>query len=297
MRTDPDEPPRLKRILEESWHQAERGQAPGHGPWPGDWSGGGADDELPHEPPHDSLRESLLREGLVRGRIRGGSRWDVPVRAAVAAAVLAFVVVVATGVLLVRGSGDEGVAIGESQPLVSVSVAPTPNEDVSARVDRSPAPSAVGAGGAVPSRVHVVGQVRHPGVVSLGADARVQDAIEAAGGAAGQADLNRINLARKVVDGERILVPKPGQKVPDEVSVPPVSGAAPSGGGAPGTPVDLNTATVGELDALPGVGPVLAGRIVEWRQANGRFTTVDDLNEVSGIGDSTMEKLRPMVRV
>ncbi|GLY32941.1 ComEA family DNA-binding protein [Kineosporia sp. NBRC 101731] len=283
----------MKRLLEDSWRQAERGQAPDHGPWPDDWSSGGAD----AAPGQNSLRESLVREGLVRGRIRGGSRWEVPVRAAVAAAVLAFAVVVATGGLLLWGGEDDGVAIGASQPLVSISVVPTPMEDASAGIGRSPSPSAVGAGGVVPFRVHVVGQVRRPGVVSLAVDARVQDAIEAAGGATGRADLTRINLARKVIDGERLLVPKPGQKVPDEVPAPSAPGSASAGGGAPGAPVDLNTATVGELDALPGVGPVLAGRIVEWRQANGRFTTVDDLNEVSGIGDSTMEKLRPMVRV
>jgi competence protein ComEA len=68
-------------------------------------------------------------------------------------------------------------------------------------------------------------------------------------------------------------------------------------GAAPGTPVDLNTATVAELDALPGVGPVIAGRIVAWRQENGRFTQVDDLGEVQGIGDATLAKLRPLVRV
>lgn len=165
--------------------------------------------------------------------------------------------------------------------------------------------SLAGASGAAgQSRVYVVGQVRKPGVVSLGSDARVQDAIEAAGGATARADLARINLARKVVDGERILVPKPGQKIEEDPAIDGSAGAAGGGGtgsgavaGAPGAPVDLNTATVTELDALPGVGPVLAGRIVEWRQANGRFTTVDDLNEVSGIGDATMEKLRPMVRV
>ena len=149
--------------------------------------------------------------------------------------------------------------------------------------------------------MHVVGQVREPGVVSLGPDARVQDAIEAAGGATGRADLARINLARKVVDGERILVPRPGQKLPAEPadggSVEASAGSGGSAGSGSGAPIDLNTAGVTELDALPGVGPVLAARIVEWRQVNGRFATVDDLNEVSGIGDATMEKLRPLVRV
>jgi competence protein ComEA len=240
------------------------------------------------------------------------------VGAAIAAACLALVVVAVVVVLLLR-SGSNGVEVAGSSPLISTSVASTAGFGVgagSASVEPSTpgavstlgpavdaqagAPSAVGQ-----SRVYVVGQVRRPGVVSLGSDARVQDAIEAAGGATGRADLARINLARKVVDGERILVPKPGQKIEEDPAVGGSAGVAGGGagagagaaGGAPGTPIDLNTATVTELDALPGVGPVLAGRIVEWRQANGRFTTVDDLNEVSGIGDATMEKLRPMVRV
>ena len=281
----------------------------GYEPWPRDWSGGGGvGDER-------ALREH--REGLIRGRIRGGARWEVPVRAAVAAASLAFVVVAAVVVLLLRsGGGGGGVEIGESGPLVSTSVASPSAAGTGLASGEASVPGSVSAadpgvtslagasGAAGQSRVYVVGQVRKPGVVSLGSDARVQDAIEAAGGATARADLARINLARKVVDGERILVPKPGQKIEEDPAIDGSAGAAGGGGtgsgavaGAPGAPVDLNTATVTELDALPGVGPVLAGRIVEWRQANGRFTTVDDLNEVSGIGDATMEKLRPMVRV
>jgi competence protein ComEA len=161
-------------------------------------------------------------------------------------------------------------------------------------------------------RVYVVGQVRNPGVVTLVAGSRVEDAVQAVGGATETADLAVMNLARRVVDGERIVVPKPGEKVPTaDPGLDPAgaggagaagsgSGADTGGGGAgaaPGAPIDLNTATVAQLDALPGVGPVIAGRIVAWRQENGRFTTVDDLSEVQGIGDATMARLRPMVRV
>lgn len=245
-----------------------------HGSWPLEWAGGGsADDER-------ALRE--LREGMLRGRIRDGARWEVPARAAIAVAVVAFVVVAAVVVLLLRsGTEDAGVAVGETAPLVSTPevTAPVASPDVTEA--------------SAQFQVHVVGQVRSPGVVSLPMDARVQDAIDAAGGASGKADLTQINLARKIVDGERILVPKPGQKIQEEAPAEAGTGSAP----AAGSPVDLNTASVGQLDALPGVGPVLAARIIEWRQANGKFTTVDDLNEVSGIGDATMEKLRPLVRV
>ena len=147
----------------------------------------------------------------------------------------------------------------------------------------------------VPVVVHVVGQVRKPGVVRLVAGARVQQALTAAGGALRTADLERVNLARLVVDGEQILVPRPGEAV---VSL---GGAAP-GGGTPGgsagaAVIDLNTAALTELDSLPGVGPVLAQRILDWRTANGRFTSIDELGEVSGIGDAVLTRLRPRVRV
>ncbi|KNX39243.1 competence protein ComEA [Luteipulveratus halotolerans] len=152
--------------------------------------------------------------------------------------------------------------------------------------------------------MHVVGQVQRPGVVRLAPGARVQDAVSAAGGATGKADLTHVNLARPVVDGEQVVVPRPGEAVTAAPGGPAVAdGAAPAsgapagdGGGASG-PVDLNTADAGALDALPGVGPVIAARIVQWRTDNGRFTSVDELTEVSGIGDKLMAQLRPLVRV
>jgi competence protein ComEA len=144
-------------------------------------------------------------------------------------------------------------------------------------------------------RVHVVGQVRHPGVVTLPSGARVEDALRAAGGATAKADLVRVNLARPVVDGEQIVVPKPGEPVTGAAAV----GGAPAwtGSGVSTGPVDLNTAGLAELDALPGVGPVLAQRILDWRTQNGRFSTVDELGEVSGIGEKVLANLRPLVRV
>jgi comEA protein len=146
--------------------------------------------------------------------------------------------------------------------------------------------------------VHVVGQVVRPGLVRLRHGARLADAIAAAGGAAPGADLAALNLARLVIDGEQIRVPRPGE-VPvsgSGVAVPPGSGggggASPSGSGAP---VSLNSADVAALDSLPGVGPVLAQRIIDWRAEHGRFTSVDELGEVSGIGDKLLAQLRPRV--
>jgi competence protein ComEA len=129
----------------------------------------------------------------------------------------------------------------------------------------------------------------------------VWDAVTAAGGAGSGARLDRINLARPLVDGEQVLVPGPNDPLP-VTAAPPVS---PSAGGTAGQPgaarsglqVDLNSATQPELDALPGVGPVLAGRILAWRTEHGRFSRVEELGEVTGIGDKLLAQLTPLVRV
>jgi competence protein ComEA len=146
--------------------------------------------------------------------------------------------------------------------------------------------------------VHVVGQVRRPGVVRLPPGSRVLDAVQAAGGTTSSADLNHLNLARPVVDGEQIVVPKPGETLPVGV----VPGAAGGGVGSTsaasvGGLVNLNTADAAALDSLPGVGPVIAQRILDWRTQHGRFTSVNELGEVSGIGDKLMAQIGPKVTV
>jgi len=141
--------------------------------------------------------------------------------------------------------------------------------------------------------IDVAGAVRTPGVVSLPAGSRVADAVEAAGGARRGADLSTLNLARVLVDGEQVLVGQPPAVPPPGSAAPP--GAVPSAG--TGVLVDLNTATLDQLEELPGIGPVLAERIVEWRTQHGRFTSVEELREVSGIGDATFAELEPLVRV
>ena len=156
----------------------------------------------------------------------------------------------------------------------------------------------------------MVGLVHTPGLVTLAPGARIADALKAAGGTMDGADTTGLNMARQVDDGEQIVVgiaPVKGQ--------PAVLGSSvSSGSAAPGPPgtasrsgssgrpprsevVNLNTATVQQLDALPGVGPVTAAAIVAWRDANGKFTSVDQLGEVDGIGPARLEKLRPLVRV
>ena len=139
--------------------------------------------------------------------------------------------------------------------------------------------------------VAVTGQVRRPGVVTVPAGSRVIDAVKAAGGSLPGADLAMLNLARKLADGELVSV-----GVPAPAGLAPAG--APAGAGAGGsTVVDLNTATLADLDTLPGVGPVLAQRILDWRTEHGRFDSVDQLGDVSGIGESRLAQLRDLVRV
>jgi competence protein ComEA len=210
-------------------------------------------------------------------------------RAAVALLVLAALVV--AGVVWVRATprlvgpaAGRGAATGGVSGAAGVQDAAAPADQT---LPRAPGTSAAGA----PDRVavHVAGRVRHPGLVQLPAGSRVQDAIRAAGGATSGADLDAINLARKLTDGEQVLVPGPGDPVPQ-----PASGAA--GPGAPAAPLDLNTATVEQLDTLPGVGEVTAGRIVAYRTAH-PFTAVDELLEVPGIGQRRFDQLKDLVTV
>lgn len=132
--------------------------------------------------------------------------------------------------------------------------------------------------------VHVTGAVVAPGVYALARGARIMDAISAAQGALESADIDSINLAAILVDGQRIHVPS---SIPD-----PPQGTEPSD-----PRLDLNTATARELESLPGIGPVLAARIVEYRRLNGRFASLEDLKKVSGVGDRLLDRIRHLVRL
>lgn len=136
--------------------------------------------------------------------------------------------------------------------------------------------------------VHVTGWVVRPGVVEVVAGSRVGDALAAAGGARPGAALDSVNLAESLVDGQQVVVPGPGQEQPR-------SGG--SSAGKTGGPIRLNSATAQELESLPGVGPVLAERIVAQRESRGPFETVEDLLEVSGIGESKLASIRDLVVV
>ncbi len=149
--------------------------------------------------------------------------------------------------------------------------------------------------------VDVAGAVRQPGPVRVAADARVQGAIAAAGGVTADADLDRVDRAAPLRDGERIYVPRRGQtEVPQVVGGSgDGSAGAPSstGGDATAQPIDINAATADELIALPGVGPATAQAIIDYRSAHGRFGRVEDLLDVRGIGPAKFATLRPLVRV
>ncbi|GAA2528725.1 hypothetical protein GCM10010201_29770 [Pilimelia columellifera subsp. columellifera] len=143
--------------------------------------------------------------------------------------------------------------------------------------------------------VAVTGKVNRPGLIRLPAGARVADAVKAAGGIAPGAPVTYLNLARKLVDGELIVVgisaPPPAE--PAGPGAPGAGESAPAAGGA----VNLNSATAAQLEALPGVGPVLAQRIVEHRQRHGAFRSVADLRRVDGIGATRFERLKALVTV
>ncbi|PSL00965.1 competence protein ComEA [Murinocardiopsis flavida] len=149
--------------------------------------------------------------------------------------------------------------------------------------------------------VHVGGDVESPGIVTLPAGSRVSDAIKAAGGLLPDADPGLLNLARPVVDGEQILVGATPSPAPGAPGAPGGAAPAPSGapvpGAAPSPLIDLNTATLEQLDTLPGVGPVLAERILDFRTENGGFRSIEQLQDVSGIGEKRFADLRDLVSV
>jgi competence protein ComEA len=135
-------------------------------------------------------------------------------------------------------------------------------------------------------RVYVSGAVHQPDVYTLPPDSIVKDALVAAGGATDDADLDRINLAQSVADGQHVYVPRVGE---EDLPVEPPSSQADPG------KVNINTADSRTLESLPGVGPVLAQRIVDYREAHGPFASIEEIMEVSGIGSATFEQMRDLI--
>jgi competence protein ComEA len=248
----------------------------------------------------DTDPNSLLPRWVPDSSTQHDGGWLAKVRAdpgragAIALAAIAAIAVLVTVFTLMRE---------QPAPVMSAKLPPV---DMAATASRGPSPGPSTRPNQ-PVVVSVVGLVHTPGLVTLAPGARIADALKAAGGSTDGADTIGLNMARQVDDGEQIVVgmaPVKGQPAVLGSSVSP-------GSAAPGTPsttsqptkgastalINLNTATVEQLDTLPGVGPVRAAAIVAWRNANGKFTSVDQLGEVDGIGPGRLEKLRPLVRV
>lgn len=181
------------------------------------------------------------------------------------------------------------VALAAGLAWMALRPAPLPVELTLPRA--APAETPADDDGATPQlTVHAAGAVTTPGVYRLRSGSRVADLLTAAGGATPDADLDQLNLAAPLADGERILVPRRGEAV----SAAPASG---TGSSRSSTKVDLNTATAEELDKLPGIGPATAEAIIRHRETHGRFRSVTELLEVRGIGEAKLEQLRPLVKV
>ena len=169
-----------------------------------------------------------------------------------------------------RGNNDTAAPLTEPEPLTAT----TPHET---------------------TIIHVAGEVHRPGIVEVTQGSRVIDAIEGAGGPTDAAQLDALNLAAVVNDGEYILVPDQNIATEGIAATPPVSGGGSSGGGSAAPKVNINTADTSELETLPGIGPATAAHIIAHREQHGPFTQLVDLEAVSGIGPATRERLEGLV--
>lgn len=236
-------------------------------------------------PPSDGMASRASRVGEIAEVV--ATTWALRRGHVVAVSAILLLAVIGAGVMVIR---DRPVRESVDEPLsraAVVSGAPSPSAPAGASVSPSP-PVLV---------VHVAGKVRKPGVIRLPAGSRVTDAVAAAGGALPGVDLSSLNLARPLADGEQVLVgvtPPPG--APGTGATGSASPGQPGGAGS-AVLVDLNTATAEALEQLPGVGPVLAQRILEFRTTHGRFSSVQELQDVTGIGERKFADLKPRVTV
>ncbi|HEX8767696.1 MAG TPA: ComEA family DNA-binding protein [Jatrophihabitans sp.] len=237
--------------------------------------------------PASARLDAASPAGLSGARVNPGRRGLLAM-----AVVTALTVLVAGGwVLAARPHPMLASATPEGSPAGSAEPSLAPGGSL-----KSPRAGPTGSSGAASTRlvVDVAGRVRRPGVYRLPPGARVDDAVRAAGGFLSGVDPVTVNLARKLVDGEQVLIGVAGSGAAAGAGPAPAPG--PAAGAATGA-LDLNSATLEQLDALPGVGPVLAQHILDWRTQHGRFDSVDQLNGVSGIGDSKFADLKPLVTV
>ncbi len=206
-------------------------------------------------------------------------------------ALVALAVAVTAYVVLRTGGDSEAVP---NRPTLA-KTAPDPTL-VQSPAATGASPGSAGAGGKEVT-VDVAGKVRRPGITTLPAGSRVADALRKAGGPRGRVDLSALNLARVLVDGEQILVGRAvaAGGVAGGTAGGTAAGASTAAPDPAGALVNINTATSEQLDTLPGVGPVTAQKILDWRGAHGAFSSVDELLEIDGIGDKTLAELAPHV--
>lgn len=225
----------------------------------------------------------------IRTRLRGAgsrSRGGAPRRDRLLLTVAALVGVGVLGFSILRSAGTDA---EPAASLESAPTAPSASEDAPDTQVGTTAPAPVQA----PIRVHVAGAVAHPGVYALPSGAIGDEAVAAAGGALAEADLGRVNLAGKLADGQQFYLPRKGEAVPDVAGGVDGAGTVP----APGRAVNLNTATVGDLDELPGIGTATAQKIIDHRSKHGPFTDVRQLLDVPGIGEGKLAALEGLVTV
>lgn len=263
---------------------------------------GSAPASASRSPRHRALLERALAssgsEAPGLGPQASVTRWRVPTGALV---ILALVLgLVALWPVVFSGGGLSVPAV----PVAPSGGDVVPDDNTGQGLSTGTAATSVAAhGGSAPVVVHVAGAVQTPGVYELDSGSRVNDAVTAAGGLRDDADTSAINLAAPASDGSQIYIPVQGEAPPNSTSAAEaVHGSAETGHGtdrgadAAGL-VNINTASAEELQTLPKVGPVLAASIISWREQYGGFSSVDELDQVSGIGPATLEALRPLVTV
>jgi len=216
-------------------------------------------------------RGASLTQALARR-----SRWRVPIGATIVIVLVALAGAVAVSAFTPQGANTVIGADG------STSVGSAAGDSAGGADGASAAPTAEG----IPIFVHILGAVREPGLYELREGDRAIDAVSAAGGFLAQADLTQLNLARFVGDGEQIVVAVIG-------AVPPASGSGPAASGM----VNINTADATTLETLPRVGPAMSARIIAWRDQHGRFAIIEDLMNVSGIGEKTFDGLKALISI